>query len=65
MIILHAICTYAEQIRTQMNDLNLTLFIEIKYLLYQWFYISAECFSIRENINEIQDQNYAYFKSKI
>ena len=42
MIILHAICTYAEQIRTQMNDLNLTLFIEIKYLLYQWFYISAE-----------------------
>ena len=62
MIILHAICTHAEQIGTQMNDLNLTLFIEIKYLLYQWFYISAE---LRENINEIQDQNYAYFKSKI
>ena len=28
MIILHAICTHAEQIGTQMNDLNLALFIE-------------------------------------
>ena len=39
MIILHAICTHAEQIGTQMNDLNLILFIEFD-LYVTIYYIS-------------------------
>ena len=38
MIILHAICTQAEQIGTQMNDLNLTLFIEFHLYVAIYYY---------------------------
>ena len=48
MIILHAICTHAEQIGTQMNDLNLILFIEFD-LYVTIYYISMIDVIIRSN----------------